>query len=66
MGIGAGAASTMLLLAAAYGPSGAILLVIFAGLPILIAAIGGSMVALYKPDAPAKPAAAKVEQAAKP
>lgn len=42
MGIGAGAASTMLLLAAAYGPSGAIVLVIFAGLPILIAAIGWS------------------------
>ena len=34
---------------------------------ILIAAIGGSMVALYKPDAPAKkPATPPVEQIAKP
>lgn len=42
MGIGAGAASAMLLLAAVYGPSSAIVLVIFAGLPLLIAAIGWS------------------------
>ena len=42
MGIGAGAASTMLLLAAVYGPPSAIVLVIFAGLPLLIAAIGWS------------------------
>lgn len=42
IGIGSGAASAMLLLAAAYGPSFAILLMIFAGLPILIAAIGWS------------------------
>lgn len=42
IGISAGAASALLSVAGAYGPSSSIVLVIFAGLPILIAAIGWS------------------------
>ncbi len=42
IGIGAGAASALLSVAGAFGPPSAIFLVIFAGLPIMIAAIGWS------------------------
>lgn len=45
IGIGAGAASALLSVAGAFGPPSAVLLVIFAGLPIMIAAIGWSHVA---------------------
>ena len=42
IGIGAGAACALLSVAGAYGPPSAIVLIIFASLPILIAAIGWS------------------------
>jgi hypothetical protein len=42
IGIGAGAASALLSVASVFGPPSAVLLVIFAGLPIMIAAIGWS------------------------
>lgn len=42
IGIGAGAASALLSVAGAFGPPAAILLVVFAGLPIMIAALGWS------------------------